>query len=168
MTTISLFRELFAPLLSAQQKSQNCKWAGWKSFKLLICKRGIRGTFTSHPKLLFPPLQVYEALLQRYAMLEQRITGQTRGPPEWILQAQAPDPTWRCGLGQLDPLPYSGQLCLPLPHLIPCGAPALPRTTLKPILAHPPKPRWAACVPCHCAQGRKASLLSLSLSQEAR
>ena len=80
-----------------------------------------------HPKLLFPPLQVYEALLQRYAMLEQRILSQTRGPPEWILQAQAPWPhleMWPWKAGILFPILGSSALPASPPDSLRCSSPA--------------------------------------------
>ncbi|XP_033258009.2 xylulose kinase isoform X4 [Orcinus orca] len=57
-----------------------------------------------NPRLAAAPTpgasQVYEALLQRYAMLEQRILTQTRGLRSEFHRPSLTDSTWRRGLGQ--------------------------------------------------------------------
>ncbi|XP_042812968.1 xylulose kinase isoform X2 [Panthera tigris] len=87
-----------APVYVIDTANSACVGSAYRAFHGLAA--GTDVPFSEVVKLAPPPRlaatptpgasQVYEALLPRYAKLEQRILSQTQGPPERIPQAQAP------------------------------------------------------------------------------
>ncbi|GAB5576957.1 xylulose kinase isoform X1 [Prionailurus iriomotensis] len=87
-----------APVYVIDTANSACVGSAYRAFHGLAA--GTDVPFSEVVKLAPPPRlaatptpgasQVYEALLPRYAKLEQRILSQTQGPPETIPQAQAP------------------------------------------------------------------------------
>lgn len=86
-----------APVYVIDTTNSACVGSAYRAFHGLAAGTGMPFSevvkLAPNPRLAATPTlgasQIYEALLQRYAKLEQRILTQTREPPERIPQAQA-------------------------------------------------------------------------------